>query len=129
MKKQLAFGYGGLTDMTPCIYRVQGRHEGMVEGILLVKVVEQFKHLSWSDDFLPDGEAIGYRPGGGMTALVRVTDEQAQQLRTENARRKVLAELAAEKNAAEVEQYERDLAASGLCPHCHTWCYGDCEAS
>lgn len=34
----------------------------------------------------------------------------------------------AQEIAADEDSRERKLRASGLCPRCRTWCYGDCEA-
>lgn len=34
------------------------------------------------------------------------------------------------KNAQkEIEEYKESSAKNGLCPKCHTYCYGDCEAN
>ncbi len=126
---EMVFGFGGEVDLTPCIYREKGQHPSFIDGILAVETVEILDYLRWSDDFLPAGQAVGFRQGGGMTKLVAVTPEQIHNLRAENNRRKVLAEAKKQQEMVVLEKYERDLVNSGICPKCGTWCYGDCEAN
>jgi len=126
---QMVFGFGGLVDMTPCLFREKGQHPYFVDGILAVETVEEFDYLRWNDDILPDGGVVGHRQGGGMTKLVAVTPEQINALRAENNRRKVLAEAKAKEESEELEKFEHSLVNSGICPKCGTWCYGDCEAN
>jgi hypothetical protein len=126
---EMVFGFGGQVDMTPCLFREFGQHPYFVDGILAGETVEEFNYLRWSDDMLPDGGAVGYRQGGGMTKLVAVTPDQIKTLRAENNRRKVLADIRAKAESEAIGKYGHEMANSGICPKCGTWCCGDCEAN
>jgi hypothetical protein len=40
-----------------------------------------------------------------------------------------IAESKASKACDEMDEIDRERKANGLCPHCNTYCYGDCQAN
>ena len=40
-----------------------------------------------------------------------------------------IAEAKADKDCDEMDKIDRQRKANGLCPHCHTYCDGDCQSN
>jgi hypothetical protein len=93
---------------------VQGTHEDLPE---------LGRRAVW--ETIP-GEPDGWLPGSNNSAWY-VTDEQADALRTLNAR--YAAEAVAREAREDALYAAEDAAATKPCPRCGTYCYGDCEAN
>ncbi|HQB63988.1 MAG TPA: hypothetical protein PLL21_06355 [Sedimentibacter sp.] len=90
MEGKLVFGYGGVVDSTPCIYKDYGWYTGTIEeyNIRRTETVELLEELTWRDE-INKGEMYGSRMGGGMSGLFEISEEEIQKLRELNAKRKV----------------------------------------
>jgi len=108
----LVFGFGGLSDMTPCIYRDNGWYDGTIEeyNIRRVEQVNLLEGLSWDHPLVHAAlcrESYGHHCGGGISNLYEIPEEQINELVSEN--NKIL-EAKQQKEAeqqAELEQQEK----------------------
>jgi len=130
MTGKLVLGFGGITDMEPCIYRDNGHYDGtLVElNVRKVELVELFSDLNLMDAASSThNDKYGCRWGGGANGLFPVTTETIDALRQLNTKKRVAREEAEERQFAEAAARVKLLTESGLCPKCGTWCYSDCQ--
>lgn len=130
MTGKLVLGFGGITDMEPCIYRDNGHYDGTLAklNVRKVELVELFSDLNPMDAASSThNDKYGCRWGGGANGLFPVTTETIDALRRLNAKKRVAREAAEKQLAVEAAAHAKLLAESGLCPKCGTWCFGDCQ--
>jgi len=99
MKDKLVFGYGGVVDNTPCIFRDSGWYEGTIKeyNVRGVKEIELFDGLTWKDTVEIVREPYGCRWGGGWSQLHEISEAEIQRLRILNQERKIQVENAKKK--------------------------------
>ena len=74
---KIVFGYGGLSDTTPCLYLDKGQYY-TTGKMRKVSRVEIFNALRWNTDIvqqITSNQSYGYRHGGGLSNLYPITDE------------------------------------------------------
>ena len=90
MEGKLVFGYGGIADSTPCIYKDHGWFEGTIPeyNIRKVETIYLFKELTWKDE-VECGEPYGRIIAGGRCQLCEISIDEIQRLRALNEERKI----------------------------------------
>jgi len=116
----LVFGFGGLSDMTPCIYRDEGRYEGTKEeyNIRCGEQINLLEDIGWDHPLIStasSGESYGHRWGGGISNLYEIPEAQINELISENnkilkAKQQKEAEQQAEQEQQEKAERERKEA-------------------
>lgn len=109
---EVVLGFGGFTDMTPCIYRDMGWYDGTVEeyNVRRVECVKLLEEIDWHPliSEIIEGKSYGCRWGGGISGLYEIDEETASQLIAEN--NKIVAEKRAKEEAKEKAAAEKAAA-------------------
>ena len=75
MDGKLVFGYGGIANTTPCVYKDHGWFEGTIPeyNIRKVETIELFEELTSRDEAKTEGEPYGCSLGGGLCQLCEIS--------------------------------------------------------
>lgn len=109
---KLLVGFGGLTSMEPCLYEDRGRYnDALPDKYRAVRAVEEWDFLSARDIDLDAMQAVGYRHGGGLSALFIASEAQVASLRALNNERRARKERQeAEAKAKAIAEREAKFA-------------------